>query len=303
MKKIRIGVSSCLLGNPVRYDGQHQRNAFVCDELRPYVEYVPVCPEVECGLPVPREAMHLEGNPKDPRLVTINSKRDLTNQMQTYVAAKLDELAKAGLDGFIFKKDSPSSGLERVKVYNNAGVPARTGRGMFAGAFADRFPELPMIEEGMLNDQFLRERFLNRIFTNQHWQELSAADRSKHLLSDFQARHKLMLMSHAPGKYHELGQIVETGDFAAYFAKLNEIMTHMPSVSKHVNVMQHILGYFKKDLAAWEKSELLEALGQYREGLLRIEVPLTLLRHYSRKFGKDYLLDQTYWDILGRLYL
>jgi len=302
MKKIRLGVSSCLLGNLVRYDGQHQRNLFVCDELGPYVEYVPVCPEVECGLPVPREAMHLEGDPKAPRLVTINSKRDITGQMQTFVKAKLEELAKANLGGFIFKKDSPSSGLERVKVYNAAGVPARTGRGMFAGTFADRFPELPMIEEGMLNDCFLRERFLNRIFTNQRWREV-CANRSKHLLSDFQARHKLMLMSHAPGKYHELGQIVETGDFDAYYHKLNEIMTYQPTVSKHVNVMQHILGYFKKELESWEKGELLEAIGQYRENLIRIEVPMTLLRHYVRKYHKDYLMDQTYWDILGRLYL
>ena len=163
MSKIRLGVSSCLLGNKVRYDGQHQRNNFVCDELAEFVEYVPVCPEVECGLPVPREAMHLTGDAQHPRLVTINTQRDITEQMQSFVTRRLEELALENLDGFIFKKDSPSSGLIRVKVYNGNGMPSRTGRGMFAGAFADRFPDLPLIEEGMLNDRFLRERFLNRI--------------------------------------------------------------------------------------------------------------------------------------------
>ncbi len=302
MKKIRLGVSSCLLGEPVRYDGQHQRNRFICEELAEYAEFVPVCPEVECGLPVPREAMRLVGKPDCPRLVTIRTERDLTEQMRRYVSNRLDELETEELDGFIFKKDSPSSGLDRVKVYNSKGVPSRTGRGLFAGAFVDRFPRLPVIEEGMLNDRFLRERFLNRIFTAQRWHEGDGVPRTRKWLSDFQSLHKLTLMSHSPGRYAELGRIVESGDADAYRAKLDELLEYLPTVSKHVNVMQHVLGYFKNELEGWEKEEVLDALESYRNGRLQIAVPLTLLRHYVRKYRKEYLEKQTYWDILGQLY-
>jgi len=302
MRKIRLGVSSCLLGEPVRYDGQHQRNRFICEELARQAEFVPVCPEVECGLPVPREAMRLVGKPECPRLVTIHSGRDLTEQMQNYVSSRLDRLEKEDLDGFLFKKDSPSSGLIRVKVYNAKDVPSRTGRGLFAGAFVKRFPRLPVIEEGMLNDRFLRERFLNRIFTAQRWREAEGTPRTRKWLSDFQSVHKLTLMSHAPGRYAELGRIVESGDADAYRAKLDELLELLPTVSKHVNVMQHILGYFKNELEAWEKAEVLDALESYRGGRLQIAVPLTLLRHYVRKYRKEYLEKQTYWDILGQLY-
>lgn len=302
MNKIRLGVSSCLLGQPVRYDGQHQRNRFICDELSHYADFVPVCPEVECGLSVPREAMRLVGDPASPRLVTVRSGQDMTEQMRRYVAGRLEELAAENLDGFIFKKDSPSSGLSRVKVYNAKGVPVKNGRGMFGGAFADRFPELPVIEDGMLNDRFLRERFLNRIFIARRWHEGDGRPRTRKWLSDFQSVHKLTLMSHAPGRYAELGRLVESGDSEAYRHKLNELLQLMPTVRKHVNVMQHILGYFKSELETWEKAEVLDAIEGYRAERLQIAVPLTLLRHYAKKYRKDYLEKQTYWDILGHLY-
>ncbi|MCI7644258.1 MAG: DUF523 and DUF1722 domain-containing protein [Lentisphaeria bacterium] len=303
MSKIRLGVSSCLLGNKVRYDGQHQRNNFVCDELAEFVEYVPVCPEVECGLPVPREAMHLTGDAQHPRLVTINTQRDITEQMQSFVTRRLEELALENLDGFIFKKDSPSSGLIRVKVYNGNGMPSRTGRGMFAGAFADRFPDLPLIEEGMLNDRFLRERFLNRISAAQRWRDYPRGNNPRRMLSEFQSENKLLLMSHAPGRYAELGRLVEHGDTTEYWRKFRELLQFTPSVSKHVNVMQHILGYFKKELEPWEKSEVLNAIDGYHHGSLQIAVPLTLLRHYVKKFDQGYLARQSYWNILSQLYL
>ncbi len=160
MQKIRLGVSSCLLGNPVRYDGGHKRNACLCDQLGLEAEYVPVCPELECGLPVPREPIQLEGNPADPRLMTVDGKRDLTGVMQTYIHRRLEELAAAGLDGFVFKKNSPSCGLADVKIFDGQGIPAHSGRGMFANAFLARFPELPVIEEDMLDDRRQREHFL-----------------------------------------------------------------------------------------------------------------------------------------------
>ena len=303
MRKIRLGISSCLLGNPVRYDGQHQRNAFLCDVLGPLVDYVPVCPEVECGLPVPRESMRLAGDPAAPRLVTNFTGRDLTDQMNSWVKHRLDELAAADLDGFVFKKDSPSSGLERVKVFNAKGAPVKTGRGLFAGAFIARFPQLPVIEEGMLNDRFLRERFLNRIFAAARRRELDPAGNRRRQLSDFQARHKLTLLCHAPGRYPELGRLAETGDFAAYFAKLDELLTLRPTLAKHINVMHHILGYFKTDLDGWEKQEVLDCIEACRQSRTPLAVPLALLRHYVRKYHKNYLLDQTYWGLLGPYYL
>lgn len=303
MSDIKLGVSSCLLGNPVRYDGQQQRNSYLCDLLGRVVEWVPVCPEVECGLPVPRESMRLTGSPADPHLVTNQTGRDLTELMKSYVRRRLEELAEEKLDGFVFKKDSPSSGLERVRIYNEHGMPVKKGRGLFAGAFADRFPDLPVIEDGMLNDRFLRERFLNRIFTAGRWHAFCSEARSRKNLSDFHARHKLMLMSHAPGRYHELGQLVEGGDLESYRRKLAELLQYLPSIPKHVNVLHHILGYFKKDLDAWEKEELLNTVEDYRSEKTQIAVPMTLLLHYARKFKKEYLLNQTYWNILEVYYL
>lgn len=301
MSKLRIGVSSCLLGNPVRYDGQHKRNDFICDRLAAWFDFVPVCPEVECGLPVPREAMRLVATQGQIRLIAVHSQRDLTGQMKSYLSGRMDELAGENLAGFIFKKDSPSSGLERVKIYNEKGVPTRNGRGMFANAFVERFPALPVIEEGMLLDRFLRERFLNRLFTAERWRNAPAKDRK--WLSEFQAAHKFMLMSHAPGRYAELGRLVETSDFDAYYKKLDELLRLVPTVKKHVNVLHHILGYFKKDLAGWEKQEVLQACDGYATGELPLAVPLTLLRHYVRKFNKVYLEKQTCWNVLNQLYL
>ena len=305
MKRIKLGISSCLLGEPVRYDGQHKLDRYLRDDLGREIEWVPVCPEVECGLPVPRESMRLVGDPAAPRLVANRTGRDLTRQMTTFAARRVEELEAEDLDGFVFKKDSPSSGLDRVKVYNRSGMPVKTGRGLFARAFVERFPSLPVIEEGMLNDRFLRERFLNRIFTARRWRELLAdgGGKMRNRLSEFQARHKLMIMSQAAGRYSELGRLVETGDADAFRAKLDELLSLRPTTAKHVNVMHHILGYFKRDLDSWEKQELLEAIESGREAEASLTVPLTLLRHYARKYRKDYLLNQTYWDILGPYYL
>lgn len=302
MEKIRLGVSSCLLGNPVRYDGQHKLDPYLRDKLGRYVEWLPVCPEVECGLPVPREAMHLEGTPKSPRLITLHTRIDLTDRMQSYVARRLDELAKEDLYGFVFKNNSPSSGLERVKIYSSGGASTRQGQGLFAGAFAARFPLLAVTEEGMLRDRFLRERFLNKIFTMRRWRETMAGGVTRRKLSEFQTDHKLMLLCHAPGRYNELGRLVETGDGDAYYRLLIELLSLMPTARKHVNVMHHVMGYFKKDLVAWEKEELLDAIGGFAAGRTAAEVPLTLLRHYARKYDKDYLLRQTYWDALDDIY-
>jgi len=304
MIPIRLGISSCLLGNRVRYDGQDQLDRFLRDELGAHVEYIPICPEVECGLPVPREAMRLIGSPLNPRLVTLQTEHDLTDQMQSWIAERLDALEHERVDGFIFKRGSPSSGLERVKVYNSKGIPQNNGRGLFARAFIERFPGCPVIEDGMFHDRFLRERFLNRIFALQRLTEATqSAHNPRNVLRAFQAENKLLIMSHAANRYAELGQLVSTGNIPAYRQKLNELLTYMPSARKHINVMQHMLGYFKTQLDSWEKQEVLATFSEYTQNRVPITVPLTLLRHFTRKYQSTYLLQQTYWNILGPLYL
>lgn len=163
MDKITLGISACLLGEPVRYDGSHKLDRFLRDTLGRSVAYLPVCPEVECGFGVPREAMHLEGDPTAPRLITNHSRRDLTEQMLAWVQRRLQELATANLCGFVFKSDSPSSGMERVEVIDAAGIPRRTGSGLFAAAFMRRFPHLPVTDEVRLRDPAQREAFVERL--------------------------------------------------------------------------------------------------------------------------------------------
>ncbi len=171
LERIRLGVSRCLLGENVRYDGGHQLDRFIRDTLGQYVDFVPVCPEVECGLPVPREAMRLTGRPESPRLMTIHTRKDLTDQMLIWAHSKVAELAEMGLCGYIFKSNSPSSGMERVKVYNDQGMPVKIGVGLFARVFMDRFPLLPVEDEGRLHDPKLRENFIESIFVLKQWRE------------------------------------------------------------------------------------------------------------------------------------
>lgn len=165
MEKIRIGISSCLLGEQVRYDGGHKLDRFLRDTLGEYVEYVPVCPEVECGLGIPRESMHLAGDPESPRLVTTRTGVDLTDRMNRWAAKRVKELESEGLSGFVFKSRSPSSGMERINVFSDKGQPVKKGVGLFARAFMDNFPDIPVEEDGRLNDPGLRENFIEAIFT------------------------------------------------------------------------------------------------------------------------------------------
>ena len=162
-EKIKLGISACLMGQNVRYNGGHAHDPFLTQTLGRYVAYVPVCPEVECGLPVPREAMRLMGNPENPALVTIKTGIDMTGQMKTWARNRLDALQNENLCGFIFKSKSPSSGMERVKVYDESGVPSNSGVGIWARMFMDRFPLLPVEEEGRLHDPVLRENFIQQI--------------------------------------------------------------------------------------------------------------------------------------------
>ncbi len=208
---LRLGISSCLLGKQVRYDGGHKLDHFLADTLIKFVEWVPVCPEVEMGLSVPRESMRLVGVPEDPRLIALKSGIDFTDRMRTWAHERLAQLAGLDLCGFVFKKDSPSSGLFRVKVYNEHGMAERSGSGVFARAVRDHFPLLPLEEEGRLNDMPLRENFIERIFAYYRWTELLKSDPTPGGLVRFHTAHKLTLMAHSPKHYTELGRLVATG--------------------------------------------------------------------------------------------
>ena len=298
--RIRIGVSSCLLGEQVRYDGGHKHDHYITDILGRYFSFVPVCPEAGCGLPIPREAMRLEGDPANPRLMTNKTRMDKTDQMLAYCRNKVAELEAQDLCGFIFKKDSPSSGLFRVKVYNN-GVATKSGSGLFAAAVARHFPLLPMEEEGRLNDPCLRENFIERVFSYRRWKDFLAAGPTVGRLVDFHTANKLLMMAHSPQSYREMGALVAHGAelqlpdlLQRYEELLMKGLTLFATTKKNTNVLQHIMGYFKQQLSPEEKSELLEVIQQYHDHLLPLIVPMTLLKHYIRKYDQQYLKGQVY---------
>lgn len=301
MNTPRIGISACLLGESVRYDGQHKLDVFLRDTLGKYVEFVPVCPEVECGLSVPREAMRLVGDPASPRLVTIHTGVDHTDRMLAWAERRVRQLESERLCGFIFKSRSPSSGLERVKVYDGSGGMTKTGVGLFARAFTAHFPRLPVEEEGRLHDPELCEHFIERFFTLFRFRQAMEAERSQRALMTFHARNKLLLMAHAPARYAALGRLVAEGKRRgavgladAYEAALVDAMAGRATPPRHVNVLQHMLGYFRDALSDDEKQEALEVIREYREGHVPLIVPVTLFRHHVRKLGVAYLADQYY---------
>jgi uncharacterized protein YbgA (DUF1722 family)/uncharacterized protein YbbK (DUF523 family) len=302
-EKIKLGISACLLGEKVRYDGGHKFDPFLVNTLGQFVEYVPVCPEVESGFPIPRQAFRLVGDPAAPRLVTRQSGVDATPQMERWIEKKLPLLENEGLCGFIFKSQSPSSGMERVKVYNEKGMAEKNGVGIFARALMERLPLLPVEEEGRLQDIQLRENFIVRIFVYRRWQELLAGGVTAGRLVDFQRRHKLLLMAHSPEMARRLGKLVAAagtrpaaGIFPEYEKLLLTALKQKATVRKNVNVLQHMLGYFKKQLDDFEKKELLAVIENYRQSLVPLIVPLTLLKHYIDKFKQPYLSGQYYLD-------
>jgi uncharacterized protein YbgA (DUF1722 family)/uncharacterized protein YbbK (DUF523 family) len=301
-ERIKLGISSCLIGEEVRYDGGHKLDRFLRDVLGAYVEWVPVCPEVECGLPVPREAMRLVGDPGAPRFVTIKTKQDHTDRMMAWARTRVAELGQEDLCGFIFKSRSPSSGLFRVKVYREeGGPPSIKGVGIFAGAFRERFPLLPAEEEGRLYDSGIRENFIERVFTLKRWREMLALGKKRGHLVDFHTRHKLLILSHSRKHYMAMGRLVakakampEVRLFAAYEGQLMEAMACKATPKKHTDVLMHMMGYFKRVLTSDEKKELLEILERFKGGLVPLIVPVTLMDHYVRKYSEPYLARQVY---------
>jgi uncharacterized protein YbgA (DUF1722 family)/uncharacterized protein YbbK (DUF523 family) len=260
-----------------------------------------VCPEVEAGFPIPRETFRLVGDPERPRLVTTRTNVDHTERMLAWAEKRVAELEKENLCGFIFKSDSPNSGLSRVKVYNAKGMAEKKGVGLFARALTRHFPLLPVEEEGRLNDAKLRETFIEQIFTLKRWRETMACGRSMKNLVDFHTRNKLLVLSHSPAHAKRMGKLVAEGKqmpigeaTTHYEGLLIETLRLKTSVKKNMNVLEHILGYFKAQLSADEKQEMLEIFDRYRREFVPLIVPVTLLNHYVRKFDQPYLKQQVY---------
>ncbi len=298
--RICIGVSTCLLGEHVRFDGGHRRDPFLVETFGRYVEWVPVCPEVEAGLGVPRESMHLRRFEDQVRLVTTKTGIDLTETMRRYAARRVATLGAHDLCGYVLKKNSPSCGMERVKIYGRSG-PVASGRGLFAAALLQAFPHLPVEEEGRLSDPHLRENFIERVFAYRRLRSLFDRRWTIGRVVAFHSAHKLQLMAHSPRLYAELGRVVAGAKAlarpalrASYEAQFMSALEVMGTPRRHVNVLQHILGYFSDQLDGAARRELLELIEDYGRGTAPLVVPLTLVRHYVRHFDIAYLQAQTY---------
>lgn len=305
--KVRIGISACLLGREVRYNGGHKRDDFLVDTFGQFVEWVPVCPEVELGMGTPRPSIRLErmnGGNGGVRLRMPSTGQDFTDPMQEFSRQRVEALAALELDGYVLKKDSPSCGLERVKIYHGAGAPLKDGVGIFAQALLARLPHLPMEEEGRLNDPLLRENFITRVFVHHRWQEGERAGWSRASLMGFHERHKFLLMARNQSAMRRLGKLLgEAGRddsiselAGSYLAGFTETLSRPASRRGHTNVLQHLLGFVSDGLDRADRVELVETIERYRQGLVPLVVPLTLVRHHVRRQGVVYLRDQVYLE-------
>lgn len=303
--RLRLGISTCLLGENVRYDGGHKRNLFLSQTLGTYVDWVSVCPEVEIGLSTPRPPIRLErAEGGGVRLVMPSTEEDLTERMADYTERKVEALRGERLAGYVLKSGSPSCGMERVRVYDANGVPSRDGVGLFAHALLRLMPELPVEEEGRLNDARLRENFISRIFARGRWLAMSQAGFSTAALMGFHARHKYLLMSRSPSATRELGRLLAQADAnvdvealaAEYERRFGLALRVLPSRGRHTNVLQHLAGYVSDQVDAGDRLELAEAIEGYRNGLVPLIVPVVLIRHYVRRLDLDYLSGQVYLE-------
>lgn len=296
-----VGVSECLLGARLRFDGGHKQSAFLMHELAKHVDYRPVCPEFEIGLGVPRESIRLQGPVASPRLVGNRSGRDLTEVMTDFAKRRVERFEAEALAGFVFKKGSPSCGMSRVRVYNSKGIPVRRGVGLFAAELMARMPRLPVEEEGRLNDPRLRENFLERVFAYQRLRKFFQKRWTVGQLCAFHAREKYLLMARSPKAYRSLGQLVAKAqgsprkDLAkAYKDLFMDAMAELGNTGRHVNVLHHMLGYFSGELAQIERQEFLNLFDEFRRGLVPLLVPITMIRHAVRRFQVQYLAQQSY---------
>jgi uncharacterized protein YbgA (DUF1722 family)/uncharacterized protein YbbK (DUF523 family) len=302
--RLRIGVSACLLGQEVRYNGGHKRDAFLTDTFGRYVEWVAVCPEVEVGMGTPRPPIRLERQGEEIRLVMPGTGEDYTDAMRAWAECRVAALGEMDLDGYVLKKDSPSCGMERVKVYSGEGAPSKDGRGLFAETLMARLPDLPVEEEGRLNDPLLRENFIARVFVHHRWREGEKEGWTRASLMRFHERHKFLLMARNQNGMRRLGRLLgdsgkgtpADGLAAAYRQGLTEVLRRPATRRGHTNVLQHLAGYVSDALGSADRAELAETIERYRLGLVPLIVPLTLIRHHVRRQGVEYLQGQAYLE-------
>jgi uncharacterized protein YbgA (DUF1722 family)/uncharacterized protein YbbK (DUF523 family) len=300
--RVRLGVSSCLLGEPVRFDGGHKRSRFVVGQLGEFVELVGVCPELELGLGVPRPTLRLVREGDDVHLREPSTGADRTRAMRLFARKRVRALRALDLSGYVLKKDSPSCGLYRVKVYRgDAGASVRDGRGLFAAALVEALPLLPVEEEGRLEDAELRDLFVEKVFAYRRLRDRFEGAFTARDVVAFHTAHKLALMAHSPQAYRELGRLVadlkglpRAAFRDAYQQGFMAAFSKRASVGRHVNVLQHMAGYFRRDIDADARAELAEVIEDFRRGLAPRLAPLTLIRHHARRLGVDYLLGQVY---------
>ena len=300
---LKIGVSACLLGEKVRFDGGHKRDRFVTDILGSWVEFIPLCPEVEIGLGTPRPSIRLERHGDEVALVEPRSGTDHTKNMLRFAARRVSALATMDLCGYILKSKSPSCGMERVQLWNEKGMGEKKARGLFAQNLMESLPLLPVEEEGRRNDPRLRENFVERLFAYHRVRKLFSGRWSIGRLVAFHTIHKLQLMAHSPAEYRRLGKLVaQAKDLPR--AELRQVyetgfmgaLARMATPGRNVNVLQHMVGYFRKDLPPAQRQELAEHIEDYAKKLVPLVVPLTLIRHHARRLEVDYLQGQTYLE-------
>ena len=298
--KIAVGISSCLLGNEVRYNASHCRDAYINGTLSAFFEFHPFCPEVGIGMGVPRPTIRLVQSDDEVRVVGVKEPDlDVTEALRRYTDEHLAEVKP--LNGFIFKKGSPSCGMERVKIYNSKGMPQAQGSGVFAGGVMAAFPGLPVEEEGRLGDPRLRENFIQRVFLYHYWKEGVETSLSVAVLTEFHARVKLTLMSHDQNRARELGRLAASARddnlaevASRYFTLMMSTLATVATRKNHVNTLQHIQGYLKRDLDSDDRAELVETIDAYREGVVPLIVPITLLKHHFRKAPDTYIANSWY---------
>jgi uncharacterized protein YbgA (DUF1722 family)/uncharacterized protein YbbK (DUF523 family) len=301
---IRIGISACLLGEEVRFDGGHKRNEFITETFGRFVEFVPVCPELELGLGVPRESLRLvKDRQGQVSLIANKSGSDHTEAMRTFANRRTAGLTREDLSGYLLKKDSPSCGMERVKIYGTGGMPSRDGRGLYAASLLTRYPNLPVEEEGRLNDPRLRENFIERVFAYRRLRTFFARRWTVGGLVAFHTAHKLQLLAHAPVAYTALGRLVANAKGMGKAAVCDQYETtfmtalkQLATPARHTNVLQHMAGYFSEKLDAASRRELTSLIDDYRRSLVPLIVPITLIRHYVRAYAVSYLEGQVYLE-------
>lgn len=298
---IRLGISTCLLGERVRFDGGHKKDRFIAGVLGKYFECVPVCPELEVGMGVPREPVHLVGFVKSPRMLGVISGKDWTARMRSYSAHRVKQLAELNLCGYIFKSDSPSCGIGHIRVHGKSGILSKSGRGLFANAFIRANPWIPVEDETRLNNPVLRENFITRVFVYHRLQLLFRRKLSVGKLVEFHAVHKYLMIAHSPKHYAELDRHVAKAKKSSrdvlrksYTRLFMEGLKRKSTVKKNVNVLHQIVGFLRDRLSSDEKKGLLESIENYRRELVPLIVPITLTRHQAKIHNVPSLLNQIY---------